>query len=240
MRTAGISVDGYWIDSNRFYFLAERFDPEIGRLLAVPSVANTLDDSTKEIIGLEALAAVLSKRSAQMIDLIDLSSAEFDMPNADTLAVSLGGWDYHVSVADQCVIVARPSIDAPALYSPNGRYACHVSGHDLWLREIGAELNRPLTCDGRAFLCYGQEPETSLATVTYRRRKYPVGLWSPDSQWFLTHQIDERSVPNTALIQHSPPEGGYPILHTFKRALPGDPVPIGTYVAIHIASGRVI
>jgi dipeptidyl aminopeptidase/acylaminoacyl peptidase len=65
-------------------------------------------------------------------------------------------------------------------------------------------------------------------------------LWSPDSQWLLTHHTDERFVPETALIEHAPPGGGRPVLHTFKNSSRNDPLPRATYVAIHVPSGRIV
>ena len=67
-----------------------------------------------------------------------------------------------------------------------------------------------------------------------------MGLWSADSQWFLTHRIDERASPETTLIQHVPPGGGRPLVHSFKYTMPHDAVPMATYVAIHVATGRVV
>jgi dipeptidyl aminopeptidase/acylaminoacyl peptidase len=127
-----------------------------------------------------------------------------------------------------------------ALFSPDGRYACFVKGHDLWLKEQDSGVERALTTDGAVNNSYGQISETGASIVSYRQHPSPVGLWSPDSQWFLTHRIDERPLPESALIQHSPPGGGRPILHRFKYVLPGDPMPQATYVAIHIPSGRAV
>ncbi len=74
----------------------------------------------------------------------------------------------------------------------------------------------------------------------YRQRRYPLGLWSPDSQWFLTQRIDERALPDSPIIQHAPPSGGRPVLYSLKYSMPGDPLPIATYVAIHVPSGRTV
>lgn len=128
----------------------------------------------------------------------------------------------------------------PSLYSPDGRYACFVRGYDLWLRELESGAERPLTQDGERHRAYGQQSETALCAVSYRKNPWPMGRWSPDSQWVLTHQIDERVVPEQSIVQHAPEGGGRPLLHTFKYAMPGDPLPMATYVAIHVASGRKV
>src|SRR6185437_17057475 len=50
---------------------------------------------------------------------------------------------------------------------------------------------------------------------------------------------DERSLPSLALLQNAPPEGGRPVLHAYKYPIPGDPLPMATFVAIEAASGRM-
>lgn len=235
-----VAVEGYWLDDSRFYFLSERVEPSLGRVVATPSIVDGETQRVEEVISLAALADLLSDYSGQRVDLNALSLAEFDMPDRDTLAVSVGGRDYLVEVQRRRVLEARVSLDVPALYSPDGRYACFVRGHDLWLKDLGTGAERPLTTDGAPHHCYGQESESNLSAVSYRKRPNPMGLWSPDSQWLLTHRIDERSLPELALIQHVPAGGGRPVLHQYKYPFPGDPMPVATYVAIHIASGRVV
>jgi dipeptidyl-peptidase-4 len=238
--TPDVAEEGYWIDNNLFFFLAERIEPTLGRMVAIPSIADCEADSMEEIISLEALAGLLFDQSDQPLGLEELSSAEFDMPNRDTLGVSVRGHDYLIDRHQRCVIMARASLDVSALYSPDGRYACFVKGYNLWLKQRDTGAEWPLTTNGTAHHSYAQQSETSLSAVSYRQHPSPVGLWSPDSSWILTHRIDERSLPELALIENAPPGGGRPVLHTYKYPMPGDPLPIATYVAIHIASGRVI
>jgi dipeptidyl-peptidase-4 len=239
-QTLGASVEGYWIDEDQFYFAAERLDPTVNRVVEVPSIANCKTGSVQELIPLEVLASLLSDNSGHHVNTGTLSLAEFDMPNRDTLAVSLGGRDYLIDLKQRCVLQATTSWSVPALYSPDGRYACFVRGHDLWLKERESGVERQMTFGGQPHYSYGQQSETGLAAVSYRQRPTPVGLWSPDSTWFLTHRIDERSLPELPLLQHAPPDGARPALHSYKYPMPGDPLPTATYVAIHVASGRLI
>ena len=238
--TLGVAVEGYWLDENRFYFLADRLEPSLGHIISIPSIADCEAQSVEEVIPPEALASLLSEHASRPMDWATLSSATFDMARRDTLAISTGGRDYLVDVQQRRIVASKASLKEPALYSPDGRYACFVRGHGLWLKERETELERPLTPEGAPHHCYGQQTETCSGAVSYRKRRCPMGLWSPDSQWFLTHQIDERSLPQLDLIQHSPPDGGRPILHCYKYSMPGDPLPVGTFVAIHADSGRII
>jgi len=237
--TPAAGIDGYWLSDTLYYFLAERMDSSRGRMVAVPSIADCSSGKVVEVIPLQSLLALLAEHSGKSLDVDALSRAELDMRDKDTLTVSIDGKDYLIDVRTRRVVSATDSLGVPALYSPDGRYACIVRGYDLWLKERDTGDERPLTSDGAPHCCYGQESETNLSAVSYRKRPQPVGLWSPDSQWFLTQRVDERSLPEMALVENAPPGGGRPVLHRYKYALPGDPLPVVTYVAIHIPTGRV-
>lgn len=238
--TPGLAVEGYWLDERRFFFTSERVEPALGQLVATPCIADAETQRVEEIISLENLARLLSDYSYRRIDLTALSSAQFDMPDRATLGVSVAGVEYLIDARTLRVQQSWRSLDVPALYSPDGRHACVVRGHDLGLVHRVSGEERALTGDGSAHRCYGQESESNLAVISYRQRPYPVGLWSPDSQWLLTHCIDERELPELSLLQHAPPGGGRPVLHSYKYPFSGDPMPMATFVAIHIDSGRII
>jgi dipeptidyl-peptidase 4 len=236
--TAGASVEGYWIDARHYFFLAERLEPGIGRVVSTPSIVDCVADRLEEVVPLAALANMIGEHSRESVAMEELAAAEFDMPNAGVLAVSLRGRCYLIDRRQQCVLNVSPSPETPALYSPDGRYACLVSGLNLTLRDRHSGVERPLTREGEPGFFYGQPSTTCLYAVTYRRRAVPSGMWSPDSQWFLTHRIDERAVPDLPLIQHAPAGGGAPVLHSIKMTTPGcQALPIATFVAIHIESG---
>jgi len=238
--TPAALVEGYWIDSHRFFFVAETWEPALGRVVSVPSIADALTKSITEIIELESLAKVLSETTAEPIDLKALSAASFDFPESGLLAVSTAGRDYLVDTHSRRVNSSSAALDAPALYSPDGRHACVVRGPNLALKERKTGAERALTTDGELRYRYGQQSDTGLSAVSYRKRPKPIGLWSPDSQWFLTHRIDDRCLPEMPLIEHAPPGGGRPVLHQYPYPIPGDPLPLATYVACHVRSGRVV
>jgi dipeptidyl-peptidase 4 len=227
-------IEGYWLDTTRYYFAAERFEPSLGRVVDVPSIVDCESQTVSEVLPFAILSGLLSQSAAA------LASATFDMPSIDTLAVSVGGMDFLVDTRNLSVVESRPAAGESALHSPDGRHACFVKGHDLWLRERHSGAERPLTTDGVLHHAYSRQAESCLSAITYRARPAPMGLWSPDSQWILTHCIDERSVPELALVQHAPPGGGRPRTHTFKYPMPGDPLPMATLVALHVPSGRVV
>lgn len=233
-------VEGYWIDEHRFFFVAERLHPAGDLSVPVPAVFDVISGQTKTLVEPQVLKALLSIHANATLDLETLSEAEFDMPRPDTLVVSLRGEHYLINLHGMCVRERKASLGLSTLYSPDGRYACWLREHDLWLsnRETGAE--QALTTDGEPLYAYGQESETSLSAVSYRHNPNPVGLWSPDSQWLLTQRMDDRRLPELALVQHAPPGQKRPILHRYKYSIPGDAVPAATPVAIHVSTGHVV
>ena len=239
-QTPGLAVKGYWLGEDSYFFLAERFDPSLGRILSAPSVARPSTGSVKEVIPLELLARLISEYSDKDVGLQELSTADFDMPDGDTLAVSSGPMDYLIDCRSQRVSRASQSSAARLLYSPDGNLECFVRGCDLWVRERATGKERQLTHDGLPQNSYGQRPETGGLAISYRKAPWPVGLWSPDSKWFLTHRIDERPLSDHALIEYAPAGGGAPVLHRFKCATPLDStLAVATFVGIHIPSGRL-
>jgi dipeptidyl-peptidase 4 len=238
--TPGISVEGYWLDDESYFFLSEKFAPSIGRIVEIPSIADRTSGRVKEVISLEELRQQIADHAGRAVDLTALSTARFDMPDRDTIAVTVGGCDYRLDVRQRRITELSKSLEAPALYSPDGRYACFLKDADLWLRERETGFERPLTTDGAPYNAYGRQPESCMFALPYRKHPNPLALWSPDSQWLMTHRINERLVPDMALVEHVPSHGARPVLHRYKQPLPGDPLPVVTYVAIHVSSGRIV
>ena len=239
--TPGLSFEGYWIDSDRYFFLGEQFNRSIGTVLPVPSLVDCRLASTETLISPQALADLLTRHStAAPVELEALCGAQFDMTDGDTLAVTLGARDYLIDWRQRRIRQSSASLEVAALYSPDGQYACFVRDHDLWLRNRQTGTESPLTRDGAPHHFYGQRAETALQAVSYRRHPVPVGLWSSDSRWLLTHRIDERSVPDLTLVENVPQDGGRPVAHRFRYAMPGDPLPTATIVAIDVVSGRTL
>ena len=235
----GLLLDGYWISERHFYYLSEQVDHESGLTVPIPSLADATSGTTRELLPIRLLQQLLSTASGKTLGMEQFLTATFDARDLQTLGITVNGVDYVVDVSRRAVISMAPSLNVPALYSPDGRYACYLDGYNLSLRELGSGVRRPITTAGVSRYGYGRESETGLAAVAYRERATPVGVWSPDSAWFFTFRIDERNLPELPLVQNHPPGGGRPRLHTFKYPYPGDPLPIVIGVAIHI-SGRVL
>jgi dienelactone hydrolase len=156
------------------------------------------------------------------------------------VGLSVFGWHYAIDTKHRRIASAEPAPAMPALYSPNGRYACFGRGNDLWLWDRRDRSERSMTSDGASERRYGQISEASLARCSGAQISFPAGRWSPDSHWFLTHRIDESELPELPMVEHVPQEGGRPRLHTYKYCLQGDAKPKLELLAVHPGSGRVI
>jgi fermentation-respiration switch protein FrsA (DUF1100 family) len=233
-------IEGYWLTNEYYFFLAERLESASGLMLRVPSIADCRSNTVQEVIPIESLCQLLSKSASQPINLDAIAFADFDMCDRNALVVSILGNNHRIDIGRGEVVQVTRTPEAPALYSPDGRYECRVRNYDLWIRDQRSGEERPLTTGGVHNYAYGQVPEFSGIALSYRANPYPLGLWSPDSEWFLTYHIDERSIPEWSLIQHAPPEGVRPVLHRYKYTVPGDPLPLATCLAIHVASGRTV
>jgi dipeptidyl-peptidase-4 len=238
-QTLGRRLRGYWINNESYFYCAESEHRSAGVSRGWPCIYETQSGSTRRAVSIEAATDAL-KAAGLSVEPAALERAQFEMPSPNVLGVSVGGRNALLDLTEMRVTVSRESISAAALYSPDGTRACVVRGPNLAVVDLASGRERLLTEDGEPGNCYGQPSETGLSAVTYRKRPYPVGLWSPDSQWLVTHQIDERTVPELSLVESVPAAGERPLLHSYKYAIPGDPLPVATYVAIHCDSGRIL
>lgn len=118
------------------------------------------------------------------------------------------------------------------LCSPDGQRQVFVRKHNLWVRECAGGAERPLTQNGRADNAYsgGRFPGGAVQAV-----------WSPDSRYVFTHQMDRTQVASTPIVEHVPPDGSLrPKLIDHSVAYPED-THRETYrfVTIEVASGAL-
>lgn len=158
----------------------------------------------------------------------------------------------HAKIVDCAsgVITAAPATLVPrlalggggteAIVSPDGCRAARLQGFDVCLKDVATGALLAATNDGAEYCAYARQSETGLSAISHRANPTPVGLWSPDSEWFVTHRIDERHLPDLALLQHVPADGVRPKVHSFKYPLPGDPFPVATLMALHASSGQCV
>ena len=109
----------------------------------------------------------------------------------------------------------RPSTPPNSVTSPDGKLAVFIRDFNLWVRDLAAGTDKPLTTDGVKDLGYATD------NAGWIRSDRPVVLWSPDSKKLATFQQDERGVGEMYLVNTT---AGHPTLQAWKYPLPGDAV----------------
>jgi len=107
--------------------------------------------------------------------------------------------------------------------SPDGKWLASIKDHNVYLRKLEDDSEKPLSSDGTA------EDE-------YSGRIY----WSPDSKKLVairTRKGEERKI---YLIESSPKDQVQPKLHTLSYAKPGDRMPVRKPHLFDVAAGREI
>ncbi len=212
----------HWIgDGSTFYYRSQRSDGT--RYLLVASATgrkNALFDH-------QAMAQALSAALKTTATADNLPIDRLTRVDKDRYEV------VHKDKTLDCNLLARtctekPKVKGEPVLSPsrNGRYALFSRDYNLWLKQNDSGQERQLTRDGVRGWSYGRPPESSTGEISERRsgESQPVAaLWSPDSRRFISYQLDERHVPELALVQALPEDGSFrPKLHTYHYDLVGD------------------
>src|SRR5882672_2022442 len=118
-----LAIEGYWIAADRYFYLSERFEPSVGSVVEVPSIADCRTMHLQELVPRSKLEDLVKDATRFALDSLAWAGAEFDMPDGDTLALSVAGYEYLIDWHQQRVRSASESARSPALYSPDGQFA---------------------------------------------------------------------------------------------------------------------
>jgi len=129
--------------------------------------------------------------------------------------------------------------------SPNAKFVAFVKDYNLFIKEVATNQEIQLTYDGKKHFAYATTTESNLHYISDIRSNQPVLPvleWSPDSRMILTHQLDERMVASTYLLQMvDTDESLRPILYSYKYPVPGDSIiPLAQPIVIDIEKKRII
>lgn len=237
-RLSGTLIDSYWVDDQRYFFCVTEAGAD-GAVAATPKIVDARSGEITTVIARDDLLTLLASHRPAL-DAAALRDARYDMPDPARLVVTIETDAYHVDLAGQEVTRVETVGPGLALHSPDGRYAAFRRDYAIWMRdrETGAEWQ--LTPDGDRYHAYGAMQESALSPVSGREHPMPDGLWSADSEWFVTHRIDERHLQESALLQSVPVGGGRPVAHTFKVSTPQGELATAEFVAYHLPTGRAI
>ena len=236
---SGSLIDGYWLDDNCYFFCVSEAAPD-GAIVNRPKIANAGSGTITPVISEDNLANLISGHIGKPADRAALAAARFDMPEAEKLVATIGSDACHISLKGPDLIRIETLDSGIALYSSDGRYAAFLKDHAVWVRDRKTGRTWQLTPDGAPYYAYGVMPESGLSPLKGRKYPMPDGLWSPNSDWFVTHRLDERHLPESALLENVPVGGGRPTPHLFKVSSPDAELATAEFVAYHLPSGRSI
>ncbi|MER9965106.1 S9 family peptidase [Mesorhizobium sp. M0045] len=129
--------------------------------------------------------------------------------------------------------------EADPATSPDGAVRILQDGYDLTMLETGSGSRYRLTHDGTYDIAYGVIAGRGSDPLTRSRESQVppvVGLWSPDSRYFVTVRVDQRGLRSLPYVVGSAPDDlgrRIPEVHSFRYALPGDTyVPTASLVVV--------
>lgn len=232
------AIEGYWVDDESFFFLKQKYDADLRLSVDTPWLFSAVSGRAFPLLDLGVLSQALARVEGDEREPAVIAQAGYAMRAPGRVIARFPDKWFEIDWAAG-EVTAHGTLDAsPKVLSGDGQQACVLDGYNLVLRDLNTGETRPLTHDGVACLAYGRLPENNLSPIAYARWPSPIALWSADGKWLLTHLVDERDAPDTALVQHAPPGGGRPEVHRFKLSTVDDPVPLAALVAIEVTTGR--
>ena len=126
------------------------------------------------------------------------------------------GGGYHCKTADA----------QGAVLSPDKRWQLNSVGHNLQLTALPGGQISQLTQDGSADYAWGELNDwyqlDQLDNTIPKPNRQTQFVWSADSRYAATFVLDRRKMPMLHMLQNMPSAGSVAILHSYKRALPGN------------------
>lgn len=232
---SGIPGPVNWLPDGRFWY---RTPTASGAEFVMVDLSRR---TRTEALDQPRLAAALATATGGQIDPARLPFTTFDL--------SRNGREITVTVADRrwtCDIAVYTCASADTVHvpgalhsappnsvtSPDGRLAAFIRDHDLWVRYLTTNRDRPLTTDGIEDFGYATN------NAGWTRRPTPLLAWSPDSRRIFTFRQDARGIGKMYLVTTNV---GSPNLQEWRYPLPSDSVPFRIHrVVIDVEPARVV
>ncbi len=221
-----------WIDhSDCCWYLREKKEGKEFRFVDAKAGTNTLAFDHHKLAA--ALAELLERE-------VNANNLPFEKITINLSPRTIGfkafdQWWQYDATSETCVEVGKP-LSKREILSPDGRLLVFEKDHNLWLRDVKNNEERPLTTDGEADYRYGAPGQAWGHGMG-------CGLqvrWSSDSQRIFTVQRDLRGVKALPVVHHVPQDGSLrPQIEFQKFAYPGDEhVESLRLLAIDVSTGR--
>ena len=220
------AVYAHWIDDSNFFWYQRA--TRIGKEYRLVDASTS---SNRPAFDHQQLADALAELSNQAVDPNNLP--------INIVNIRVFPLEIHFMAFDKPLLfTANKLVDeadiepVEGLLSPDGKKTAFVRDYNLWVKCLASGEEYALTKDGSADFSYATSKIGGSSVEA---------VWSPDSQFLFTHQLDQRQVQSTPFVQHIPSDGSVrPKLIEQKISYPGD-VTVETYrlLIIDILSGYV-
>ncbi|WP_413098169.1 DPP IV N-terminal domain-containing protein [Streptomyces sp. Inha503] len=208
-----------WESGDRFWY---RVDTAEGRrfVLADPAAG-----TRAEAFDHDQLAAALSRTSGTAVEGRHLPFTSISRRGEEVEFTAFG--TPYTFDGERCTERdADPAQAAPhERPSPDGKWLAFVRGHNVWVRSADGAEEFALTTDGEENFGYAMNIDVAASRILHRNTGVPQAAllaWSPDSTRLITHQTDQRAVREQVLVESTPRDGGPPVAHSFRYAMPED------------------
>ncbi|GLX78331.1 dipeptidyl peptidase IV [Thalassotalea insulae] len=159
------------------------------------------------------LAEALARITESEVDHNKLPFRSFRFTDKNTINLKVKQLTYSCNITSYLCKKDNMAPKENELVSPDGKRAVFIKGHNLWLRDLVSNEERPLTTDGIEDFGYGTN------NAGWIRDDKPVVKWSPDSKKLTTFRHDSRNVGDMGVVSTIV---GHPKIDIWKYPLPGD------------------
>lgn len=210
-----------WIDSETYLLIARSARGlEWRRVNAASGEATPLFDAAKMEAALAELPGVTAERAGRVA-----RSSGVVLNPARTGALLTIDDDLYVhefASARTTRLTSSPEAEEEATFSPDGRLVAFVRANNLFVVDVMSSQERALTSDGSPEILNGKLDWLYQEEI-YGRGRFRGYWWSPDSARLAFLQLDERPVPEYAIVDKLPYR---PIVEITDYPKAGDPNPI--------------
>jgi dipeptidyl-peptidase 4 len=224
-----------WLEDGRFWYRVSTADG--AEFVMVDPARRTRTSAFDHA----RLATALGTVTGGQVDAARLPFTTFDLSrDGREITVMTNGRRWRCDVtAYTCAAVdtaqaAGTRFRAPpnSVTSPDGRLAAFTREHNLWVRDLDTNQDRPLTTDGVEDFGYATN------NAGWTRSETPLLAWSPDSRRIFTFQQDARGIGHMYLVTTNV---GTPRLQQWRYPLPQDSVPFRLHrVVIDVEPARAV
>ncbi|HLA09787.1 MAG TPA: S9 family peptidase [Pyrinomonadaceae bacterium] len=194
-----------WLKDGQHYLLindpAKRELPAIQRVNAVTGEAMAFFDSAKMAAAFATLAGITEEDARQLSN-----RGSYQMNPAETAVLINWSNDlfyYEFGSSKALRVTNDPEGEVGEAFSPNGRMISFVRGNNIYVYDLGQQLERRLTSDGSAKILNGRL-DWIYQEELYGRGNFEAYWWSPDSTMLAYLRFDEHPVPEFTVVDHIP------------------------------------